>query len=118
MYFYVFDNNKLNYYNFLDSNFIPSIYSNISNEYVMHYGNEVYKISYNDQSFIPTLYNLSLANSPVEVDDTPVLTSFYSTIIDKIGWFGEKIINNYVYLSIIGVFIIIFIIEFIRRYLI
>lgn len=46
-----------------------------------------------------------------------VIANFYTICIDKLGYLGEKIVGNYVYLSMIVVLILVFIIELIRRWL-
>lgn len=46
-----------------------------------------------------------------------VIANFYIICIDKLGYLGEQIVNNYVYLSMIVVLILVFIIELIRRWL-
>lgn len=46
-----------------------------------------------------------------------VIANFYTICIDKLGYLGEQIVSNYVYLSMIVVLILIFIIELIRRWL-
>lgn len=46
-----------------------------------------------------------------------VIANFYTICIDKLGYLGEQIVNNYVYLSMIVVLILVFIIELIRRWL-
>lgn len=46
-----------------------------------------------------------------------VIANFYTICIDKLGYLGEQIVGNYVYLSMIVVLILVFIIELIRRWL-
>ena len=73
----------------------------------------------NDCSYIPTisfLYEYFNLTPPTPSDNTPILTTFYSTVGSKIGWLGEQIMSSYVYIAIFGVFILIFIIELLRRY--
>lgn len=88
-----------------------------NNIYTFVYNGEEYSIVNDGTIFFPTLYDLKnhfLSN--ISSDDTPVLTNFYSIVSSKLVLFCEQIINNYVYFSIISVFVLIFIIELIRRY--
>ena len=55
------------------------------------------------------------SSEEIVVDNTPLLTSFYSTVIDRVSFLAEEISDNYIYLSIFGIFILIFFIELIRR---
>lgn len=102
---------------YIYSNFPLSICVNGSSTFTFNNGNNTFSISYPTDSVFPSLYDLnSIWNSSPSSDNTPILTNFYSVAGSKIGWLGEQIVSNYIYLSIIGVFILIFLIEFIRRY--
>lgn len=50
-------------------------------------------------------------------EEKEVLSNFYSLIFEKIDLLANSILSNYIYLTIIVIFILIFLIELIRRYL-
>lgn len=83
----------------------------------IHYLDNLIKITYGDT--IPSLYDLSLIyDNPIKEDhkeQIEILTNFYTVSIEKIEYLVEKIISNYVYLSIIVIFILIFIMKLIFR---
>ena len=90
-----------------------------NNTYIFTDGINSYSVVNDGSNYCPTLYDLYNewhSAPPTPPDNTPILTNFYSVAGSKIGWLGEQIVSNYIYLSIIGVFILIFLIEFIRRY--
>lgn len=58
---------------------------------------------------------VELANS-TPPDNTPILTNFYTTVGSKIAWLGEQFMDSYIYIAIFGVFILLFLIELLRRY--
>ena len=65
----------------------------------------------------PTIYELKnywYAESDT-VDNTPILTNFYTTVIEKINYLCGVIVGNYVYMSIFVIFILIILIELIFR---
>ena len=86
------------------------------------------QINYNGKSYLvnsttkfKTIYDLYL-ESGGEVPDPhksekQIIANFYTICIDKLGYLGEQIVSNYVYLSMIVVLILVFIIELIRRWL-
>ena len=75
-----------------------------------------------DKNFI-TYYDIyeDLNSVPEENPHQPEidkLSNFYSLVIDKLSYLAEAIVSNYIYLSIIVIFILIFIFKLIfRRYL-
>lgn len=74
---------------------------------------------FNQNNKFPSLYDFT-ASEPVidpHLGEKEVIANFYTICIDKLGYLGEQIVNNYVYLSIIVVLILVFIIELIRRWL-
>ena len=103
--------------NYLDSNLSPISYSN--NTYIINYNNSTYTIE--KGSSAPTLYQIYLENTtPVEPDDPykeekEVINNFYSTIIIKIGDLATSFASNFIFLLILGIFILIFVFELIRR---
>lgn len=111
-------NSELLYTSFLDSN------------YDFYLNNNVINFSYKDINYIidstnplPTLYEIYLNKDPSDVEDDihkeekNVLSNFYSLIFEKIDLLANSILSNYIYLTIIVIFILIFLIELIRRYL-
>ena len=78
--------------------------------------------SQSEDRFFP-LYNMymnlygeySPSDNPVPVDNTPILTNFYTTVIEKINYLCGVIVGNYVYMSIFVIFILIILIELIFR---
>lgn len=77
----------------------------------------------------PSLYNYYLNNSLVvpeepeepeedtHVEEKQLLSNFYTLIIEKIVLLANSIAENYILLTVIGIFILIFLIYLIRRYL-
>ena len=88
----------------------------INNIYHFVYNDNQYDLVHSVNNFFPSIYDLYLEFNSTPPDNTPILTNFYSVAGSKIGWLGEQIVSNYIYLAIIGVFILIFLFEFIRRY--
>lgn len=69
---------------------------------------------------IITVYDVynDLINGPSgnpHQEEIEKVDSFYTLCIEKLGYLGEKIVSNYIYLSIFGIFILIIIFELIRR---
>lgn len=114
---YVNNSNSINFRTYLDTNANALVSSS-------YYGS-TYNVFYNDYSFsifkganVPSLYSIYRETHVIEEpDNTPILTTFYTTIGSKIAWLGEQFTESYIYLAILGVFILIFLIELIRRYL-
>lgn len=90
------------------------------------------QINYLDKSYIVNSTNKFLTTYDIykevngigeETDNThdnelSIIQSFYEVSISKISYLAESISSNYIYLSIFGVFILIFVFELIfRRYL-
>lgn len=74
---------------------------------------------FNQNNKFPSLYDFT-ASEPVidsHLGEKEVIANFYTICIEKIKYLGEQIVNNYVYLSMIVVLILVFIIELIRRWL-
>lgn len=101
---------------FLDTNFNLSYSSN-----------SFLNISYNDLLYeislgvhVPSLYEIyldSIESSDPHKQEKEVLSNFYSLIFEKIDLLSNSILSNYIYLTIIVIFILIFLIQLIRRYL-
>lgn len=88
------------------------------------------KINYKDRSYIvdstnkvPTIYDIYLdINNIVPTnphqEELEKIESFYNVIIEKLSYIGEVLVSNYMYLSIIVIFLLILVFEMIfRRYL-
>ena len=97
----------------LYSSFSPEIQGTL----IYNYNNQTWDSSIVGTPYFLSVYDIyNIINSPTNKDNTPILTNFYSVVGSKVGWLGEQIVSNYIYLAIIGVFILIFIIDLIRRY--
>lgn len=77
-----------------------------------------------DGSNFPTIYDMYVEKNGELVPDNPhkeeqeILESFYILCIDKLKYLSEVFLSNYIYLSIIVIFIIIFVFKLIfRRFL-
>lgn len=66
---------------------------------------------------ILSLYDIYLLNSSPP-DNYPILTSFYTLVISKLSLISTSFINNYIFLTIFVIFLLIFLIELIRRHFI
>lgn len=111
-------NNVLEQYVFLDSNL--DFYAKTTDLIIfLSYKDNIYSL--NDSTPLLSLYDIYLdINGGGEVPDIhteekEILSNFYILVIDKINYLATIIINNYIYLSVIGVFIFIFVIELVFR---
>lgn len=101
--------------------------TNTGNIYSFNYLDFSFLVNDSTNDYLPSLYNLYRTwysddilpsfSPPEPEDNTPILTNFYTTVGNKVGELAVNMSDNYVYLAIIGVFILIFLIELIRRYL-
>lgn len=108
------------YFNiFLDSSspiIHTGIYNNVHN---LNYKNITYTIK--RQSIVPSVYDIYLEHNvpdePVDnfLEEKEMMNNFYFTIFTKIDELVTKLANNYIFLLIFGIFILIFIFEIIRR---
>lgn len=64
-------------------------------------------------------YNSFIGNEEeMHKEELSKVESFYNVIIEKLGYLGETLVSNYIYLSIIVIFILIFVFKLIfRRFL-
>lgn len=91
-----------------------------TNSFNIIYDNTTYVV--NDTNLFMTYYDLYLLDNPI-IEENPhqeeidKIGSFYSICIDKIEYLVNEVVNNYIYLSMITIFILIFVIELTRRYL-
>lgn len=91
-----------------------------TNAFNIIYDNTTYVV--NDSNPFMTYYDLYLLDNPI-IEENPhqeeidKIGSFYSICIDKIEYLVNEVVNNYIYLSMITIFILIFVIELTRRYL-
>lgn len=92
--------------------------------------NKTFKVNYNDLTYlvdnknpIPFLYTIykDINNVPEDnphQEELNVLSNFYNTVIDKLEYISEVFVSNYIYLSILVIFLLIFVFELIfRRFL-
>lgn len=106
------------YNNYLYSNFdLVLSDSPLVNTYNISYDNYSFTIGLNSDLIIPSLYDIYNEVNTNESDNFPKLTQFYTIVFEKITLFANNLLDNYIYLSIFGIFILIFLIELIRRYL-
>lgn len=110
------------YYNY----YLYTNYPNVSIRWTSSFGDNIYNIVYNDYTFsfsrnmntspIPSLYDIWLSQQPPPpVDNTPLLTDFYTLVLDKIVLICDFFTSSYVYLSIFVIFILYFVILLFRR---
>lgn len=113
-------------YYFYDTNYLEFKYSDIE-EVNINYGSCSYTLT--DGGKVRTLYDFYLASQnsctfadevveDIHKEEKEVLSNFYNLIFEKINLLANSIINNYIYLTVIGIFILIFLIYLIRRYFI
>lgn len=84
-----------------------------------------YTFNYNDKSYVftdnlPTIYSIYLDNLEPEdpyIEEKNVLLSFYNYIFDKLSYLATLFATNYIFLTTLGIFILIFIVELVRRLL-
>lgn len=114
-------NNKIPIYIFY-SNFDIPIFDDISiiyNALNFTYVDSV--ITTNKFTPILDIYNIYLDYNSQDIkhkEELSKVENFYSVVIDKLGYLGETLVNNYIYLSIIVIFILIFVFKLIfRRFL-
>lgn len=91
------------------------------------YSSDTFNIVYNDNTYVvdqensyKTYYDLYMLDKLIEdphQDELDTLKSFYNICIEKIEYLSSQISYSYIYLSILAIFILIFVIELIRRYL-
>lgn len=112
--------NIMSFSGYLYSNY--DIIENSTDTFIISYNDFIYDSSQNE--IFPSLYDIYLSVNninPVEPDihkeEKEILSNFYTLVIEKINLLANSIINNYIYLTVIGIFILIFVICLIRRYL-
>ena len=68
---------------------------------------------------LKTIYDLYLENGGIipnpHQEEIDILESFYTVVIDRLGYLAKEMSSNYIYLSIFAIFVFIFVIELIRR---
>lgn len=111
--------NKLYYYFYLDTNI-----SYYTNSYTPNF--ESITLTYSNYSetftrYPPTLYSIYLATGGGVIEDIiteeeKFLSNFYTLIIEKISLLATKFTENYIFLTVFGIFIFIFIANLIRRF--
>lgn len=101
---------------YIDSN-LP-LTSRLTDTFLLNYNDLTYTIEKSME--FPTLYQIYLDhNPPVEEEPVPeeitLLNNFYFSVIEKITILSNELSNNYIFLTIIGIIILIFISELIFR---
>lgn len=135
-YYWRLVNDNLAYYNTSYTRFflaLPPITTSFNYRYesfldsdcdITYTGDADFNVVYENYSFtltngdkLPSLYEIYNSANNVVSDNYPILTTFYTTVSEKIILFVNSLLDNYIYLFIFGIFILIFLIELIRRYL-
>lgn len=73
---------------------------------------------FDDNNKYLSLYDLYLLDNPLDnphQEEIDKLESFYTVVIDRLGYLSKEMSSNYIYLSIFAIFVFIFVIELIRR---
>lgn len=110
---------------FLDTNLDYIYYKAINYDVTIIYNDLSYEISNNTRGvFPPTVYRVYTdiygdedSSDSKFTDEKEIMNNFYSTIFTKIGDLAISFANNYIFLLIFGIMILIFVIELIRRFL-
>lgn len=96
------------------------------NTYVFNIGDETYSCGTpTEHCIFPTLLDLykmhhsdpTLPPEPEPEDNTPLLTTFYTVVIDKIGEICTFFTSNYLYLSVFVIFLFYISILLLRRFI-
>ena len=104
------------YLSLLDTNFDLSYTS--GSTFNIKYNDLLYEITVGSK--VPNLYEIyldSIEVPDIHEEEKQILSNFYNLVIEKIVLLSNYIINNYIFLSFVGIIILIFLIELIRRYL-
>lgn len=101
-------------FNLVDTNCTYS--TSMSHKYNIIYNNKTYVIP-DDNPTIYSIYLDNLNSGNIDKEDDILLFNFYSIIFDKLSYLSDMFATNYLFLSTLGIFILIFIVELIRRFL-
>lgn len=111
------------YYRFIDTN-IDDIFfeSGKDSSYNVEIHCRDFNLIFDSNTDLPTLYeiySLSGIGEPIDIheEEKNILLNFYTIIIEKINLLCDVFVSNYIYLSIFVIFILIFVIELLRRLL-
>lgn len=122
-------NQRISFYTTSGPTFTLKYFQDTNLDYIPYTGT-VYSVNfkYNDLTYSfsdgelpPSIYKIySDTNIPLDKfeDEKVLINNFYSIIFIKISNLATDLANNYTFLLIFTIFILIFIIELIRRYLI
>lgn len=106
---------------FLFSNFTFNFRNDTSNILNYRYNDWSYSQEEISSNYFMSLYALNVEyeiNSNPHQEELEKIESFYNVIIEKLSYIGEVLVSNYMYLSIIVIFLLILVFEMIfRRYL-
>lgn len=110
-------NLDVNYLLYLDTNL--ELLNNSGIDYIFKFNDLDYVVNQGDK--LPTLYDMYLDSKPDEpivsdkfTEEQEIINNFYSTTFTKIGDLATTVANNYIFLIIFGIFILIFVFELIR----
>lgn len=115
--------NLFSYFMYLDTNMELHTCEETGHTFTLTYNDFTH--TFTSEEHFPSLYEFKtlMENSSVEDEESDEvvgndsLDSFYSLVIEKIKLFANSFITNDMLLFVIGIFILIFVIELIRRYL-
>lgn len=114
--FYISSTTGIDYTSLLDTNF-SEFYT--KSTLVLTYNDYSYTFDSNNGLF--GLYDIyvdifgEFEKPDIHLEEKTILSNFYILIVDKINILSTAILSNYIYLSVIGIFIFIFLIELIFR---
>lgn len=111
--------NSSSYNKYLYSNVNLSIIDTSTSMLTLNYNGRSYEFTAGDKIFsIYDIYeSITLEENPHQ-EELNILSNFYNTVIDKLEYISEVFVSNYIYLSILVIFLLIFVFELIfRRFL-
>lgn len=121
--YYKYDYSNLSYTIIKYVNFEGLILSNSPSQKTLVYSYNNFTLSFSRGESFLSLFDFYTEykknNIPVDphLGEKEVIANFYTICIEKLGYLGDKIVSNYIYLSMLVILILIFIIELIRRWL-
>lgn len=111
--------NSSSYKNYLYSNIGLKIIDSSTSLLNLNYNGRTYEFVGGD-----TIYSIYDIYESITLEENPhqeefnILSNFYNTVIDKLEYISEVFVSNYIYLSILVIFLLIFVFELIfRRFL-
>ena len=113
--------NSSSYKNYLYSNIGLKIIDSSTSLLNLNYNGRTYEFVGGDTIYSIYDIYIDINNSSVDElhkEELNILSNFYNTVIDKLDYISEVFASNYIYLSILVIFLLIFVFELIfRRFL-